>query len=861
MLNRGSSTYWQYKADTDFVASWLAKTAKRCGYPNDLLIAPTPRDAGSQTEHAKSKRLKGKARKMANQSSASASSTHPPKPTYKIALGDFVRLAQFIGQYTKRRVRVPENFVVALDRAIKLRKSYSSMYAESGDANGTHNFFIEVLERVRGILSPLILNETSRDKNHGDGSPESVSNMYSNLTVQEPSEDFSRAPDSPSQQSDTSDVNYEAARLEDKTEAMFNLLLLYRDLSEIRFLIEDTWIGYKEGKIDLAAASLMTNTAFELARHMEEDIMPAVNEHGGLHTFLKTLVESVCSLISQNKESMKLSEDKAAMRMYESSDMLSWTAYKCLSGFGHSLLHAQGEAGEPGAILLYKPRDKFDPNSDRSAKLPHEMFEEDLGIFRDLIFELVFYIRGPFMPAEDHLIRGVRDMIQGAEISVSVIFAVQIAIDLHHLMGDRLGQAFHELERFAHYVADTLGSAHDLWVNNRAQSVAGSRGLASINHHIGWLQHDPTPTKMKLPGPTPIIEREPHELLKRHPVFCGILLFKLRMQFQATGIGFVSYSSSILYAAHLYNALVQEELLQKSWTDMDVLLSLHGEGLFVGGRPKPTDNYRNRLMLSLGHSVHMVVANSRKTKDLGFVVTEGPRKGQRSLKELAPVSHMFMTRFCHESALSSFTVQDIDRIVAKLQWKKHEDGSWLRVPATREASHTSKTQSREELPDAVKALAQLRNAIHLESLESSFDYYLMHRVCLGLFRALKQKCGDSLLELYEECYFQDDVWLKTIALDILTALSSAKMTWPYRWKVEGMAPQKLMSLVAEVMEEMIDNGEGNAVDEFLREYIPENFPFPGDEDSEEEEDADYEEVPSEDPEEQQASDETHPDEE
>jgi hypothetical protein len=35
-------TYKQYKADTDAIASWLAKTAIQCGYSADLLPPPEP---------------------------------------------------------------------------------------------------------------------------------------------------------------------------------------------------------------------------------------------------------------------------------------------------------------------------------------------------------------------------------------------------------------------------------------------------------------------------------------------------------------------------------------------------------------------------------------------------------------------------------------------------------------------------------------------------------------------------------------------------------------------------------------------------------------------------------------------------
>lgn len=63
------SVYQQYKQDTDSVASWLASTAKACGYPADLL------------------KPVGQAKKKAKHKHKNTSSK------YVVALKDFVPLA------------------------------------------------------------------------------------------------------------------------------------------------------------------------------------------------------------------------------------------------------------------------------------------------------------------------------------------------------------------------------------------------------------------------------------------------------------------------------------------------------------------------------------------------------------------------------------------------------------------------------------------------------------------------------------------------------------------------------------------------------------------------------------------------
>jgi hypothetical protein len=160
LLNVLTSSYLQYKADTDTVASWLASTAKKCGYAPDLL------EKEKVGQNQPSKRLKGKARKQAREAAKCAqeeSELEPgkpaPGPTYIIAIKDFTGLAEYIASFTRPPVRVPKPIVAAIDRAISLRRDHAdhpsfqlSQVAKDLAANESHSYFIGVLERVREIL-------------------------------------------------------------------------------------------------------------------------------------------------------------------------------------------------------------------------------------------------------------------------------------------------------------------------------------------------------------------------------------------------------------------------------------------------------------------------------------------------------------------------------------------------------------------------------------------------------------------------------------------------------------------------------------------------------------------------------------
>ena len=88
-----SSSYRQYKTDSDVVAPWLAVTGQQHGYPPDSLLPPTA---------SKSKRPKGKARKnarrVAEPKQADDGAALNTNVHYKIAIRDFVPLAEWIAK-------------------------------------------------------------------------------------------------------------------------------------------------------------------------------------------------------------------------------------------------------------------------------------------------------------------------------------------------------------------------------------------------------------------------------------------------------------------------------------------------------------------------------------------------------------------------------------------------------------------------------------------------------------------------------------------------------------------------------------------------------------------------------------------
>lgn len=68
------STYKQYKTDTEKITTWLAETAKKCGYTSPFSDPKAPGESVAG-QHGKPLKLKGRARKLAREAAAAEKKT------------------------------------------------------------------------------------------------------------------------------------------------------------------------------------------------------------------------------------------------------------------------------------------------------------------------------------------------------------------------------------------------------------------------------------------------------------------------------------------------------------------------------------------------------------------------------------------------------------------------------------------------------------------------------------------------------------------------------------------------------------------------------------------------------------------
>ncbi|THZ80312.1 hypothetical protein D6C84_07552, partial [Aureobasidium pullulans] len=636
-------TYAIYKEDTDSVASWLASTARRCGYSVDLLTATTG-GASDQKAPKKKKRKKAKTSKPAEATPTQQKSSNPPSSsltTYTIAVKDFVPLAEYIVAFQKPPVKVPSSFVGVLNRAIALRKKHNSWFGHSSKDDG-HNFFLGVLERVRETLKSRMLSDTVDDlmtRPSASSDTKSIDtghigNAFAGLTLEESSDEFLNAVPSTSAANAPAEADdgarYQAERLQKVEEQYLAAHCLLADINTIREHIKQLWGMYRDGLMDLQSVSITTNTAVELVRHMQEDYDKNFPEHADFEGLINTFYIAQCVHQGHDPNHRERRGDIINMAMYDIADEVLLPAY--------TILASLSDVVAPGQIPLYKPGHFGfrDLSTEWSQKSSRDKLEDDkLVLFEAFSGFSAIAKTGCF--AEDELIRGVREMAPGKKVPLWLTFAVQSFLDVQHVMGPHVAQGIVDLQTAARHIGASLNQNFKFHEKLRINTwdVHNDRVLKQIQKIIERsLLRNPTIAAQ--------IAGEPFKLLKQYPSLCGIWLYSLRYLMQDAGITFANAWGSVMYSAHLYNAARQQKLVNGIWKDMELALLLQGnDKMFIGDRPKQPEDYLKRFNLCMGYSATSLAKNARNS------APKASAKGPRGLEYPFKLAELFAKRYPH----------------------------------------------------------------------------------------------------------------------------------------------------------------------------------------------------------------------
>ncbi|CEJ92114.1 hypothetical protein VHEMI07787 [[Torrubiella] hemipterigena] len=709
MLPEGlNSRYKRYKADTQAVASWLVTTAEKCGYQ-----LPTSEKATTST---KSTRLKGKARKMAREHKTATPEnlSHP----YLLYMDAFIPLARWIANCRKPRILVPATFAYHLQHAIADRKRFQKYYEKAEEnTNDGHGHFISVLQSVRDILMSNLEPGVSFEKESNNEDLDihldcpGLENMFSQLQVEDtPDESMGRAAD---------DVPSAPRRVEVVANPASDLLeeftvqaLFWLDIHRIRMRVRNIWQIYKAGACDLSAAAITTNTAIDFVRGLHEDFQRSSSADVNFE-------RKICLACAMLRDQME-GED------YSGTDL----EVPCvMSGWLIILLWTKDFKNDPKEFVPTVHPNHVGLFS--TAKVNTKTMDDDVGLAFGLIPEYcVLLQKTSKVQAEHGLIAGLRGQMEQDRPLFWLAFAVQIFIDVRKVLQRDITRGFEDLCRGASSIRHSIKKVLDFERETNGTPITDPTDKPlgevlevmdrfTINDHVGRLR------KEMQADPDADQHIEDFYLLRRDPIWCGLLLYNFRMIAQEGSFCRANSFLSILAVAHLYNAQKQVGLLDSEWTNMEHILAIHSKDLFVGNLPVLKESGKN-LLLALGLSPSVYARGRRPGSDIRV-------KQPRKLQRVALLTWLFKARYCDNDERTGLEPGHVVEVMRKAAAGK--------VLNNRLSSQELRIE---------EVLFGLFAVLNAETSLITFDYFEMHMMCWQLLCWLHSDLGTRIADWSED---------------------------------------------------------------------------------------------------------------
>ncbi|KAF5690954.1 hypothetical protein FCIRC_685 [Fusarium circinatum] len=746
------SVYREYKKDTNSIASWLASTAKECGYPADLLSGPS----------------------VARQQTPGSSQLEGPR--YVIEIKDFIPLAECISAYKKPALSVPQAFFTTLNRVITVRDGFGSQLALSNQKTDTqsdakHSYFVEILKKVREVLKPFSDPAASAPSDE----VEALMNDFTALEVYHPSEAFLNAPDiERPRPAKTDEAIYEANPWHSFDEALVAYYMLCAELNDIRALIAELWAIHVdpdddiESSLDPAVLAVVTNTAIEFGSTTAEDMNPIFEKYGGIGAMAEHIMSSFLlnEEVDANTFRQQVAEGTVDEKAYA---VMSYCCY--LTGLTIETLAKIPWTGVTG---IY-PDGTFgvlDPHTKWDSKSMSQRLAEERVIIGELWTEALALVHHvPDYPFTDEFIRGVKEFKETKKVPFRAIFAAEMILDIYKSVGSYAESSVDTLLKRITTMNDAL--KHHIKSHKDIKSPHWSsrdtKWLQDTQEGFDWFLDDPLYRAKKMAvdnsrnrqeGLAHLERVEKYRILKRSPILAGLALYYHRAEMHEVGLRVTNAWGSIILPAHLANAIGEEGDTETCWIDMETLYAIFGdEQFFVGGKPKTRSDFAKRFMLQVGVSASTFSKNRRNGKKMGL--EDFSRGGARFLTTRASIHKSLQDRYQRNAQRMNWTMETISEVLskAKSQGKGKGKGKGKPLPADDKILLTP-----------VEVLLSLGQAMQGEVDELAFPYLSLHQISWLFLKAVQAGCLPFLQQINGPTFTVEEWELPFMVGHILVAV-------------------------------------------------------------------------------------------
>lgn len=360
----------------------------------------------------------------------------------------------------------------------------------------------------------------------------------------------------------------------------------FEDFNIIRNYICERWCDYfYDGSVSLNTLAVVTNAACEFFQHMEVDLLsvqgPRRRDQGRFDIMARMLFLD-CGMEHVDYESLEgLDEEERNARIFdEEADWLALFTHSDI--FDVLILLPPGKTGILPPSSIKRPSDlygatRFTDRREMIRRLVTEYMQEAATVkaLKNNRFE------DTIIPAETEPLLGFQRALKSRRLPSSVVFAMQLYIDIRTILEHKVGDAFEAMQQTARWVDRTMEAHKPDATGPRASLLKHLNGWQRDNQH--YMLEDITMVDkkhrfeiMRIDEPVPEFA-----LHKIDPIWTGMLDFRAKLITNDLGDRFASSVPLIEAAAYLYSAAkaaaAKAGTTLPSWPDMEKFMDTYSQ--------------------------------------------------------------------------------------------------------------------------------------------------------------------------------------------------------------------------------------------------------------------------------------------
>ena len=363
----------------------------------------------------------------------------------------------------------------------------------------------------------------------------------------------------------------EDAEEEDEFDLYMMVYCFFEDFNLIRNYVVERWCDYwYHRSVPLDTLAVMTNAAFELFHSLEAELIiellpldPSLTQYDSMvdMLFYRYGIDHIdydsYDVLDQDEEHHRIWRDEA-----------DWLAL-----FSSFTLQAVLRTIPPGKVPMMDPTEPDSTVYGATTVKEWKSFEE--SVTSQIIIESahlkalkVNQSEPPVLPTESQLLLDLQECLRLKKYSSSVVFSLHLWVDIRNILEHDHDKPFEQLQITAPRLLHALESHNPTrYCQDRDFKRHWIARTRETKHYMveDFLFEDKQARLRQARRP---VDPELFYLLKREPVWAGLLDFRARLVHSQYGHQFVMLSSVVDAAAYLYHAALTAEPALPRWEEM-----------------------------------------------------------------------------------------------------------------------------------------------------------------------------------------------------------------------------------------------------------------------------------------------------